>query len=329
MGFLYSQLFKKLPLPTISYTGKTVVITGSNTGLGKEAARHFINLGVTRLILAVRSIDKGNAAKEDIERTTKCRKDLMQVWKLDMGSYASVKQFAARINNELDRLDIFIANAGVAPPHFTMLEDNEASITVNVVSTFLLAALIMPKLKATAAAFPGTRPTLSLTSSGVHGFTKFPHKTAPEGQIFATLNDKAFAEKHWLDQYQVSKLLEVYGVRAIAQQHPAATYPVTINCVDPGLCKTDLQKETPLSPLILVVNAASAMLGRSPEVGSKTLVHGGSSGAETHGQYLSDCAVASPAPTVTSPEGNVLQRRVWAELVQKLEAIQPGVVGNF
>lgn len=327
MGFFYSQLFKRLPVPKVSYAGKTVVITGSNTGLGKEAARHFARLGA-RLIIAVRSIDKGNAAKEDIERTTSCKKDSIQVWQLDMGSYASVQQFAARVNSELDRLDIVIANAGVAPPRFTLLEGNEASITVNVVSTFLLAALVMPKLKATAAEFR-TRPTFTITSSGVHGFTKFPQKSATKGQIFATLNDKSFAEKHWLDQYQVSKLLEVYGVRTIAEQHPASAYPVTVNCVDPGLCKTSLQRDTPLSPLVFIVNIASATLGRPPEVGSRTLVHAGSSGAESHGQYMSDCEVTTPAPIVTSSEGKVLQDRVWAELVQKLEAIQPGVTSNF
>lgn len=70
MDFFYSQLFERPAYPTSSYTGKTVIVTGSNTGLGQETARHFARLGASRLILAVRNLDKGHNAKHDIESTT-------------------------------------------------------------------------------------------------------------------------------------------------------------------------------------------------------------------------------------------------------------------
>ena len=324
MGFFYSQLFKRLPYPTGSYAGKTVVVTGSNVGLGKSAACHFARLGASNLILAVRSLDKGNDAKHDIEASTNCAKNVIQVWQLDMASYASVQKFAARLDAELDRVDIFIANAGVARLKYSVAEDNESSITINVVSTFLLAALVMPKLKATAAKFH-TRPTFSITSSEVHGHTKFPQKSAPDGEIFATVNDKASAEKNWGDQYPISKLLEVYGVRAIAEEHPASVFPVTINCLNPGLCHSELAREQDSFTFWLI----KLLIARSTEVGSRTLVHAGSQGADSHGQYLSDCEIATPASVVTSKEGKEAQDRVWAELVKKLEAIKPGVTSNF
>ena len=109
-----------------------------------------------------------------------------------MSSYASVQKFAARLDDELDRVYIFIANAGIAATKYRMAEDNEATITVNVVSTFLLAALVMPKFKASAAKFLA-RPTFTITSSEVHGHTKFPQQNAPDGQIFAAVNDA----KNW------------------------------------------------------------------------------------------------------------------------------------
>lgn len=324
MGFLYSQLFKSLPYPTASYAGKTIIVTGSNVGLGKEAARHFVRLGARRLILAVRSLDKGHAAKHDIEATTNCAPDVIKVWQLDMASYASVQKFAARIDAELDRVDIFIANAGVARLEHSVAEDNETTITVNVVSTFLLAALVMPKLKASAAKFH-TRPTFTITSSEVHGHTQFPQKSAPDGEIFAMLNDKAMAEKYFNEQYPVSKLLEVFGVRSIAEKHPASAFPVTINCVNPGLCHSELSRDFPTFRFWLI----KLLLARSTEVGSRTLVHAGSQGADSHGQYLSDCEITAPAPFVTSKEGKEAQDRVWAELVKKLEAIKPSVTRNL
>ncbi|KAF7514179.1 hypothetical protein GJ744_004504 [Endocarpon pusillum] len=324
MGFLYSQLFKRLPYPTGSFAGKTIIITGSNVGLGKEAARHYVRLGASRMILAVRSLDKGQAAKQDIEASTSCADDVIQVWQIDMGSYDSVKQFASRVNTELDRVDIFIANAGIARFRYSTIGDNEAQITVNVVSTFLLAALVMPKLKETAAKYR-TRPTLTITTSEVHGHTKFPQRLAPDGQIFATINDKATAEKYKMEMYPISKLLEIYGVRYIAEKHPASTFPVTVNCVNPGLCHSELSRDADS----FMFNMVKFLLARSTEVGSRNLFHAGAMGADSHGQYVSDCKIGEPASVVTSKEGKKAQDRVIAELVKKLDAIQPGVWNNI
>jgi len=324
MGFFYSQLFKKLPYPTGDYSGRTIVVTGSNQGLGKEAARHYVRLGAGKMILAVRNIEKGLEAKNDIETTINCAIDVIEVWKLDMASYSSVEEFASRMNSELGRVDIFIANAGIAPAKYRVAEDNESSITVNFVSTFLLAALVMPKLKITAARFQ-TRPTFSFVSSDVHGHTTLPQKSAPDGELLAMISEKSRAEILWAQQYPVSKLLGVFAMRTIAQRHSASTYPVTVNCVNPGLCHSELTREYPTFAIWLM----KFLLARQTEVGSRTLVHGGSQGAESHGQYLSDCDIVEPALFVTSKEGKETQERVWIELMEKLDTIKAGVSSNF
>ncbi|KAJ0120545.1 DmxR8 [Diaporthe amygdali] len=324
MGFLYSQLVKKLPYPTGSYSGKTIIITGSNVGLGKEAARHYVRLGASRLILAVRSLDKGHEAKHDIEASTGCPDGTIEVWKVDMASYASVQKFAARVRDELDRVDIFHANAGIARGAYSTVEGNEEMITVNVISTLLLAALVLPKLKDTASRF-GVRPTLSITTSGTHGHTTLPQKSAPEGGIIAAVNDKDTAQKHWDDQYPISKLLGVFAVRSIAARHPAEQYPVTINLVDPGLCHSELGRDYPGWGFWLI----KTVLARSTEVGSRTLLHAGAAGRDSHGQYCDDCEISVPAPFVTSDDGKTAQERVWKELMQILEKVQPGVTNEF
>lgn len=231
--FIQSQLFTTLPYPEESFTGKTVIVTGSNVGLGKEAARHIVRLGAARVILAVRSIEKGEEAKRDIEQTNPSAKNVVQVWQLDLSSYDSVKEFAARASKELDRVDVLLENAGVATGVFSMAEDNEKTITVNVVSTFLLAFLMLPQLKQTAQKF-NTRPVLTIVSSEVHHFTAFKEREVPTGQIFAGLNSKEKSDMP--SRYPVSKLLEIFVVRELAEKHPAASYPVTINTINPGLC---------------------------------------------------------------------------------------------
>ncbi|KAK1987686.1 short-chain dehydrogenase [Colletotrichum cereale] len=325
MSFLYSQLIQTLPYPTGSYAGKTVVVTGSNVGLGKEAARHFARLGASKLILAIRSLDKGRAAKEDIEATTNCAKDVIEVWELDMSKYASVQKFASRLSTELERVDIFVANAGVAHTTFKQMEKDEGTITVNVVSTFLLMFLVLPKMKETAARF-NTRPTFTITSSEVHAWTTFEERNAPEGEIFNTINEKASKSSEDVGNlYQLSKLLEVLGVRSFAELHPASEYPVTINNVNPGFCHSELARDIDTWSMWLM----KRLLARTTEYGSRNLVYAGSAGAESHGHYVSDCGVAKPSPFVRSKEGKEAQDRAWSELVQKLEAIQPGVMSKI
>ncbi|KAH6620970.1 putative short-chain dehydrogenase [Chaetomium sp. MPI-SDFR-AT-0129] len=324
MGFLWSQLFVTLPYPTGSYTGQIIIITGGNAGLGKEAARHYARLGATKIILAVRSIDKGLSAKEDIETTTKCASGTIDVWQLDMASYASVKAFASRVTSDLDRVDIFHANAGVARMHYHRAEQDEESITVNVVSTFLLLALVLPKLKATAAAFQ-TRPTFAITSSGAHVHTQFPQQHAADGEIFTTVSSPENFKTNLRDQYPISKLFEIYAVRAISERAPADRFPVTINCFTPGLCYSELDRDGPT----LTFKIMKFFLARSTEAGSRTLLDAGVKGVESHGTYIADCQIAEPSTVVTSEAGKTAQERVWGELVRKLEGIEPGCTKNF
>lgn len=234
--FIWNQLLTSLPKPSGSYEGKSVIVTGSNVGLGKEAARHFTRLGASTVILAVRSLPRGQAAKADIEKTTGT-KDVVKVWQLDMSSYQSVIDFAAKATKELPRLDIAVLNAGVARAEWEVFEKDESTLTVNVVSTFLLALSLLPKMKETASKF-NTRPTLTIVASEVHFWAKFPEGSAAEGRIFEQLNAKPekLTTDHMGNRYQVSKLLDVFGTRAMADRKAAHSIPVTINTVNPGLC---------------------------------------------------------------------------------------------
>ena len=71
------------------------------------------------------------------------------------------------------------------------------------------------------------------------------------------------------------------------------------------------------------------MLARRTEVGARTLVYGASVGPESHGQYVPDCKI-TPTGGLTSGQGGAeLQKRVWLELREKLEAIRPGIASGL
>lgn len=143
--------------------GRTYIVTGANVGLGLEAARHLVGVGAAKVILAVRNLEAGEAAKKSIVASTGIE-GVAEVWHLDLSSYASVRAFASKAVDMLERIDAIIENAAVAGSG-GKAEGHQLTLTVNVMSTFLLAILLLPKLRSDSAKY-GYTPRLSIVSSG-------------------------------------------------------------------------------------------------------------------------------------------------------------------
>lgn len=164
--------------------GKTYIVTGANTGLGYECAKHLVRLTAKRVILAVRSLNRGEGAKAKIEADTGI-KGVAEVWHLDLSSYDSVKTFAKKVQG-LERVDAIIENATIIFDKRTTSEGLETCLTVNVVSTFLLALLVLPKLEETAKKF-NVVPHLVVVGSGA-GFGAKGQLEKIDGDIIDGLN---------------------------------------------------------------------------------------------------------------------------------------------
>ncbi|CRG92459.1 hypothetical protein PISL3812_09519 [Talaromyces islandicus] len=191
-SFVRSQLLVTLPVPTHDFSNQTIIVTGANTGLGLEAARYFLKLNAARIILAVRTVSKGDAAKAELEASSHRGPGVLEVHALDMESSASVEAFAAKMNT-LSRIDVLLLNAGKVTQEFYLAEGNESTITVNVVNTFLLAFLMLPKLRQVASEF-AVLPRIVVVSSDRHVETNLAEwKT---DNTFVTLNDPKTAKMH-------------------------------------------------------------------------------------------------------------------------------------
>lgn len=228
-----------------------------------------------------------------------------------------MKAFAAKVAT-LPRLDAVVENAGVAQSEFIVAEDNESTITVNVVSTMLLAILLLPTLRRSAKTF-NTVPRLSLVVSETHQRTNLPQwKTE---NTFDTLND--VKNEDMMMRYPESKLLLVFLARELASRLSPAEPMVVVNLINPGLCHSELARNAGWGLWLMKL-----VLARSTEMGSRTLFHGASSGKETQGQYLHDARGADDQVSafVKSEEGKKAQKKIWKELGDKLERIQPGVM---
>jgi len=221
--FIHAQYLAKIPKPTASFAAKTVIITGANGGLGKETAKHIVRLGAAKVILACRSLSKGNQTKAEIEASlfppstpthkhhkpkpnnSKPNTDndtVLEVWELDLESVTSIRAFVTRVNAALPRLDVLINNAGIHSFKFGLargMGNVERTLAVNVVGTFLLAFQLVPKLRETARTY-GVVPHLTTVGSALYDTAKFPEMDkGGNDDIFAWSRD----EKHfdWLNQF--------------------------------------------------------------------------------------------------------------------------------
>ncbi|KAJ5218512.1 Short-chain dehydrogenase/reductase SDR [Penicillium cinerascens] len=319
MGFFYSQFFVRPTYPTRSFQGETVLVTGANVGLGLEAARHIVRLGASRVILGVRNVEAGEAAKMEIETSTG-RSGVCEVWKVDLASYTSVLAFGDRIA-QIPRLDAVILNAALATRTFEFAEGYERTITVNVINTLLLALLILPSLKATRQKVPSVHPCLTFVVSEVHAWADTTEFESGRSDLLKALSDPIKAKMR--GRYPMSKLLEVLLVQELAGRVRGSE--VMIDMVNPGLCHSQLGREAGVGFMIMKI-----VLARSTEVGSRTLVHGVSMGLEGHGVYMTDGQLENTAlsPFVRSKEGGEVREKLWDELSMILEGVRPGIMEN-
>ncbi|KAE8446825.1 hypothetical protein EG329_011602 [Mollisiaceae sp. DMI_Dod_QoI] len=324
---LFVQPFRTLHLPPQgSFASQTVIITGANTGLGLETARHIVSFGAAKVVLGVRSISKGNAARADIEASTG-RSGVIEVWELDLESFDSVRTFANRAA-KLARLDTAIMNAGLATAQWNLSPHGwERTIQVNVLSTSLLCLLLLPFLVQTKRTFPNTNPHLVILGSDMHAEAKFEERKA--ANILETLNDQELWKKIFnenpAERYAVSKLLDSYMAIELASLVPTINSDpaVVVDVVAPGFCKSELLSREPGAPFILKV--LQVLTARTLPEGSKTIVDAAVRGKEAHGKYLDHQKISTPGAMVTSDEGVRTRKQVWGEILQVLMGVAPEI----
>ena len=283
------------------------------------------------IILACRDTTKGQAAIEVIHHDTNCKdRTTISVWPLDLASYQSVLSFAERVRTELPRLDAFIANAGMELQELRTAEDLEMHLTVNVVSTFLCAIAILPKLRETAKA-RGVETTLTFCGSMYHIFgpdNEFDAGVPDDVDMFDALSTSDPKKTDIIWRYALSKLMvhqcfhELIVTLSNDKSHDWSS--VAVNLINPGWCGTDLSRAKPHP---LGERIAFATMGWTAEKGSRMYLYALAPGKESHGKYLSECQVKTESQYMRSERGRKIQRKMWKDLMKRIEGVSPDVVG--
>jgi len=237
-------------LPDVDLSGKTSIVTGSNTGIGKAIARDLARMG-SKIVLACRSRERAEVAAADIIRQTDNHD--ISVMLVDLSLQDSVRDFAERFRTSHDALHILVNNAGVWPTS-RMLTDEGIELTwaTNVLGYFLLTELLVDLLRASAPA-----RIVNVAS----GFA---------GQL--DLGDVEFENRRFEGwrAYRQSKQANRMLTWTLAERLEGSG--VTANAIHPGGVSTELFREWS-GPLSLLQSVFDRFAGRTPTQGADTATY--------------------------------------------------------
>ncbi|KAG4437048.1 hypothetical protein IFR05_007462 [Cadophora sp. M221] len=319
--------------PSLSFEGRTVLITGGTSGLGLETAIHYVNLGAASVIITARTLTKGNDAKFEIEERTG-RKDVVGVMVLVMDTFAAVKTFVEELRISVKKIDIVLLNAGVHNFDFKQSPDGwEGDIQVNTLSTLLLGLLLLPWLREIQQ--PGQTQHLGFVGSSSHytpDISKFPR----QGVLDSRNKPENFVSG--MHTYAISKLLFHYGALELAKlavDENGSPSPI-VNIVCPGMIRTNIARDFASKGIFFKIAEAVIMsiICNPVDVGARSLVLIATTTPDQHGTFRNPMLTKDEydlksAPMLTSPEGKRMQAQVWKEITEVLVAAVPEIADTI
>ncbi|USP78043.1 hypothetical protein yc1106_05317 [Curvularia clavata] len=315
--FFYNQVtITPAEVRDVDLHGRTAIVTGANSGVGFASSRQLLDLGLSKLILAVRSEEKGKAALARLSEGRALDANAIEIWLIDFSDYSSVVSFAERTKS-LDRLDIVILSVGILPASriFNERTKHDEMIQINYLSTALLVILLLPVCKAKKNNQPAR---ITLVSSEVSAWTSFKERN--ERPLLPSFDKPGNISL--LDRMMVSKLLGQLFLAKLAKLVP--TTVAIINAASPaGLHDTEFGKENSKGVIAAIGNSVLRRIYYSSAVGSRIVVDAAvKHGEESHGEFFSFQKMVPMAPLVYSSEGQVIIDQLWKETVVELSFAQ-------
>ncbi len=257
-----------------SLAGKTAVITGATSGIGRATAVELARRGA-RLLLVGRNEARAQETVEAI-RAAAPKADV-EVIRGDFAAQAEVRRVGEELAKRVDRLDLLINNHGVTLTRRTLTPDGyEATFAINHLGYFLLTGLLLPKLRAT----PGAR--IVSVASEAHRFGALDLSDLHSERKYATFN-----------VYGKSKSANIHFTRELARRYGSGA--LTVNCVHPGGIATNLGRGN--GALMDVVHRVVMLFMKTPEQGAQTSLYAATApeAAGRNGAYYADCKPKEPA----------------------------------
>ncbi|XP_050596110.1 retinol dehydrogenase 14 isoform X3 [Bombus affinis] len=279
--------------------GKTVIITGCTSGIGKETAKDIARRGA-RLIMACRNMESANKLKEELIKES--GNENIVTRELNLSSLTSIREFAQQINREESRLDVLIHNAGTADLFTKKVTEDGLEMTMgtNHYGPFLLTHLLIDLLKQ-------SKPSrIIVVASGLYYLARLnlnnvnPTTTLP-GYL-----------------YYVSKYANIVFTLELARRLEGSG--VAANCLHPGLINTGIWKSVP-PPFSWGLHFLLNTFSKTIEQGAQTTIYLAVSSEVNgiSGKYFSDCRETELPHGIKNPSQG---KKFW-ELSETMVKLQP------
>jgi len=287
-------------------TGRVAIVTGSNSGIGWEAARALASKGAT-VIMACRSIAAATSAADRIQALKPSGK--VVVMPLDLGDLASVRAFAAAFRQDYHRLDLLINNAGVAkPPYGKTTQGFEQQFGINHLGHFALTGLLLDRLDAT----PGARIVTVSSLSHRSGIIDFDNLNGERNYNPA----RAYAQ---------SKLANLLFTYELQRRLVAAGRTTLAAAAHPGWSATNALRHSSM------MRSLNPIFAQNPKMGVLPTLYAATAPDVQGGEYFGPMTLelrGYPKKVVSSPRSHdeAVARRLWTvseELTQVKYAFAP------
>jgi NAD(P)-dependent dehydrogenase (short-subunit alcohol dehydrogenase family) len=246
--------------------GRTAVVTGANSGLGRIVARELARHGA-RVIIASRDSAKGAEAAMDI--TAAFPSSTVEAAQLDLADQSSIRSFAGRIRESNDHIDLLVNNAGVmAAPYRKTADGFELQFGTNHLGHFALTGLLLPLLSR-----PDARVVTVSSNSHKRGQMRF---------------DDLQGERRYSrwGAYSQSKLANLLFAFELDRRLKAAGWGLISVAAHPGYSATNLQLSGPPPYERLVMRLANRLVAQSAEMGALPLLYAATAPDLRGGSYL-------------------------------------------
>ena len=289
--------------PPASMDGRTVVITGANSGVGQATAVALARAGADTVITA-RHEGRGRRAVADIRRDSGSERVDLVVF--DLGDLASVRRGAGQILDRCGRIDVLVNNAGLVLSERTETVDGfEATFGINHLGPFLLTRLLTERLVASAPA-----RVVNVASTA--------HQGARRGLDFDDLQ----STRHYrgMQAYSRSKLANILFTNELARR--LAGTGATANSLHPGTVASGFARDDDAKGFLAFGVKLIKPFILTPEKGARTSVYLASSPevADVTGQYFVKCRARTPSPAARDEAAGALLWSVSEELVERADA---------
>ncbi|RAK75886.1 putative short-chain dehydrogenase [Aspergillus fijiensis CBS 313.89] len=315
LAFLFRQLFYRIPeVPPLDLHGKAVLLTGANSGIGFSLAMMLASQGA-EVITAVRSITKGEAARQQILRALPTAN--IEVRQCDLASFDSVRSFVRQLKDESKTFDLLILNAGVWCSQWMASADGfDISLQVNVLSNALMAMSLLPCLN-----YRTGPPRIVFVTSEGHAMVPTPF--AQHGRMLDFFNQKAQAFDHYT-HYYTSKLFELLLAQAMSRRIDPGKLSIAL--VSPGLCKSELFRNVRSAPADLLARC----FARTCDAGARMIIMASVTQTESPPDtYFSQGGQVPVSTFASSSEGVLCQERLWEEIMSILDSVDPDLESHL